>query len=42
MEGLLLEGIPSPWTLIEEGIVKLVRALGTWPVIAGIGNREGE
>ena len=42
MEGLLLEGTPLLWTLIEDRIVMYVGALSIWPVIAGIGNREEE
>ena len=42
MEGLLLEGTSLPWILIEDGIVMLVEALGTWPVIVGIEGREEE
>ena len=42
MGELLLEETPLPWILIEDGIIMLVGALGTWPVIAGIGDREEE
>ena len=40
MKGLLLEGTPLPWILIEDRIVMLAGALGTWPVIVGIEGRE--
>ena len=40
MEGLLLEGTPLPWTLIEDRIVMLAGALGIWPVIAGTRVKE--
>jgi len=30
------------WRWIKEGIVMLVEALGTWPVIVEIGDREEE
>ena len=42
MKGLLLEGTLLLWILIEDGIVMLVGALGTWPIIAGIGGKEEE
>ena len=41
MEGLLLEGTSLPWILIEDGIVILVGALGTWSATVGIGEEGG-
>jgi len=40
--GFLQEGIPLLWRWIGDETVMLVEVLGTWPVIAGIGNREEE
>jgi len=42
MEGFCQEGTLLPWTLIEDGIVMLAGALGTWPVIVGIVGEEEE
>ena len=42
MERLLLERTPLPWILIEDEIVMLAGALGTWPIIVGIEGREEE
>ena len=41
MWGFLLDGTLMQWRWIKEGIAMLVGVLGTWPVIAGIGE-EGE
>ena len=38
--GLLLDGTPTQWRLIEEEIVMHVGDLGTWPAIAETRNRE--
>ena len=40
--GFLQEEIPLLWRWIGDETVMLVGVLGTWPVIAGIGGREGE
>ena len=42
MEGFHQEGTLLPWTLIEDGIVMLVEALGTWSVTVGIVGEEEE
>ena len=41
-QGFLQDETPLLWKWIGEGIVLLVEDLGIWPVIAGIGGREGE
>ena len=40
MWGFLLDGTPLQWKWIVEEIAMLVEDLGTWPDIAGIGDRE--
>ena len=41
-QGFLQDRIPLQWKWIEEGIALLAGDSGIWPVIAGIGGREGE
>ena len=38
--GFLLDGTLMQWRWIKGGIAMLVGVLGTWPVIAGIGEES--
>ena len=40
VQRFLLDGILMQWRWIGEGIAMLVGVLGTWPVIAGIGEER--
>ena len=42
MRGFFQDGTLMRWRWIKEGIVMFVGALGTWPIIVGIGDREEE